>query len=916
MESNFKILVCGRIMAGKSTLVSILTRGNYDRIGKGAQRTTTDVRSYVGNGFKVFKTSCLYDFSEGMENNSVLLNAVNEADLILFLLTDDVPQPKEIQTFLKLMEVGKLVFPVVNIKSPLNDDFTSPKRRLDITRVKLLLADQARLDAIGNNFKEYAKQINGGNFIGDIDLNYLPFVFVHLKAAVLGQRENNRELYEISDFKELEEIIEVCKPHKEGGANLNPIEEAFEICRESAKIGNEIAVESFDKLKNALREEKNNLDEADRNQRQIHRAKNDDHFKKQNQKMERLEDGIVRKIESDLEVLNNRSSNFTIVLYGRTMAGKSTLMSILTQGNYDKIGKGGQRTTQDVRSYEPKDWSGLTVWDVPGIAAFGEGGRQDDKLALEKAKTADLALFLITDDAPQPAEAMRLAELKALGKPVLGIVNVKHAINSAPDSEDREMDIYEIEQKLNNPARLQEIVRQFNKFAKEGNGKDFKGGINFDDVPFVYAHLQSAVFSQQEKNSELYDLSNFRAVENFIQDKIIADGGFICIKTFIETLARPMQSAVAELYGHSAETFYAWKNYNDKIERLDNWRKKFVDDVQSRYDNFISDIESQLNRKVSYVVNNYYDSSYAGEHWNDQVKSLNITEQCKVFIGKISEDAKNFCSKLAAELATDLSYSGVSFDAPRISMDEITDYQGGIMAAAPLLMLTPVGWAGAAIVGIGAWLFGDSKEEKIRKAKRELREKLEESEQEILKNIGDSVIENLNESVFNRQINGFRDALIDMYEMMRELSYRQNKVADAINAQYQNLNYELFWHAINYLNLEQPHEVLIARVVGNKMFVFSTTFVSGEDEDKLSKLIGEKIDFRKTEDEEYWKVVFYVLEHFILKSNFSTPRFVENDTEGDMHLIVLPKNKEYQFKDKVEEIQLAQQLLCEPVVFD
>ena len=894
MENELTILVVGRTMSGKSTLVETLLHGNGESIGKGTQRTTLDVRSYEGNGLKVFvfDTPEFYAFGDRQDNKLVLEKA-KTADLIFFLITDDAPQPEEAIRLAELLELGRLVFVVLNIKQTLETNSQTPLRKVHVKMLERRLSDASRYQEIEKQFIDYFAKIG---------FDELHFVHTHLLAAFLAQHENNSELYKLSNFEEIEEIIDLCRKYKREAGNVSSIEEALAGCRESAEIGNEIAEESFDKLKDALREEKYNLREAERKQNQINRTKNDDHFRKQSQKMERLEDEIIEKIKVDLRTLKNRQSEFTIVLYGRTMAGKSTLMSILTQDNYDKIGKGAQRTTTDVRSYE---WNGLKIWDVPGIAAFGEGGRQDDKLALEKAKTADLALFLITDDAPQPEEAIRLAELKALGKPVLGIVNVKQPLTPQAGNAQRKLQIKQIEKRLSDKSRLQEIVRQFQDFAKNGDQKTFKGGYNFDDVPFVYAHLLSAQFSRQEKSSELYNLSNFKVVEDFIQDKIIADGGFIRVKTFIETLARPMQSAVAELYGHSAETFYAWRNYDDKIERLDNWRKKFVDDAQSRYNNFIADLESQLDRKVSYVVNNYYDSSYAGEHWQDSVKELNLTNQCEIFIKKISEEAKTFCRKLAAELASDLSYSG-----------DITDWQGGIMAAAPLLMLTPVGWAGAAIVGIGAWLFGDSKEEKIRKAKNELREKLEESEQEILKNVGDSVIKNLNESVFNRQIDGFRDALIDMYEMMRELSYRQNKVADAINEQYRSLNYELFWHAVEYLQIEQPDQVFLARVVGKKMFVFSTTYVSGEIEEKISKLIGEKVDLRKTEDEDYWKVVYYVVENFILQSEFSTPRFVENKTEGDMHLVRLPKNKKFQFENKTDEILLAEQLLSDPVIFD
>ena len=58
---------------------------------------------------------------------------------------------------------------------------------------------------------------------------------------------------------------------------------------------------------------------------------------------------------------------FAITLFGRTMAGKSTLMEILIRGNGASIGLGGQRTTRDVRTYRYKN---LQITDVPGIAAF------------------------------------------------------------------------------------------------------------------------------------------------------------------------------------------------------------------------------------------------------------------------------------------------------------------------------------------------------------------------------------------------------------------------------------------------------------------------------------------------------------------------------------------------------------------
>lgn len=55
--------------------------------------------------------------------------------------------------------------------------------------------------------------------------------------------------------------------------------------------------------------------------------------------------------KEDLQNLRNNLSKFSITLFGRTMAGKSTLMEILTEGDGKSIGTGAQRTIRDVRKY-------------------------------------------------------------------------------------------------------------------------------------------------------------------------------------------------------------------------------------------------------------------------------------------------------------------------------------------------------------------------------------------------------------------------------------------------------------------------------------------------------------------------------------------------------------------------------------
>ena len=99
----------------------------------------------------------------------------------------------------------------------------------------------------------------------------------------------------------------------------------------------------------------------------------------------------TRRPSGRRESNRQRMGTFNITLIGRTMSGKSTLMEILANGEGKSIGKGAQRTTQDVREYH---WNGMKVTAVPGVAAFGRN--VDEDVAYGAANQADLTLFLIT----------------------------------------------------------------------------------------------------------------------------------------------------------------------------------------------------------------------------------------------------------------------------------------------------------------------------------------------------------------------------------------------------------------------------------------------------------------------------------------------------------------------------------------
>lgn len=249
---------------------------------------------------------------------------------------------------------------------------------------------------------------------------------------------------------------------------------ALHDCQKSAKEGYRLASKAYKTIHGILERAEAHLDAAEASQAAIKRGEKTWLIEQQKRHVGELQ-RAERELKNDLDRLWKQEKAFSIVVFGRTMAGKSTLMEILTHGDGASIGEGAQRTTRVVRHYE---WKGMRVTDVPGIDAFD--GLEDEALAMEAAKEADLIIFVITDDAPSMDEAQMLMKLRALGKSVLGIVNVKVSLD-----EPRELALIDLADSMKEKTRIDKIRHQFCVFGKEL-------GQDWSQIPFVYTHLKAA----------------------------------------------------------------------------------------------------------------------------------------------------------------------------------------------------------------------------------------------------------------------------------------------------------------------------------------------------------------------------------------------------------------------------------------
>lgn len=115
-----------------------------------------------------------------------------------------------------------------------------------------------------------------------------------------------------------------------------------------------------------------------------------------------------------------------VVLMGRTMAGKSTLLAALTGGSAERIGVGAQRTSRDVFAAPALDLQDVEIVDTPGVGA--KDGAEDVALAMAEVPGADLVLWVASNDSFQEETAQALRAVAFQGKPVVVALNCRASL--------------------------------------------------------------------------------------------------------------------------------------------------------------------------------------------------------------------------------------------------------------------------------------------------------------------------------------------------------------------------------------------------------------------------------------------------------------------------------------------------------
>nr|WP_221376990.1 GTPase [Actinoplanes polyasparticus] len=123
VERPFRVVLMGRTMAGKSTLFEYLSAGDGDRVGDGRQRYSRDscVRVAKEIGVEIVDTPGV-GAMDGREDYEVAFGQVADADLILWVATDQATQEQTGRALERLSDLGKPILVALNCLADVTDE--------------------------------------------------------------------------------------------------------------------------------------------------------------------------------------------------------------------------------------------------------------------------------------------------------------------------------------------------------------------------------------------------------------------------------------------------------------------------------------------------------------------------------------------------------------------------------------------------------------------------------------------------------------------------------------------------------------------------------------------------------------------------------------------------------------------------
>ncbi|HCF2053700.1 50S ribosome-binding GTPase [Pseudomonas aeruginosa] len=478
-----------------------------------------------------------------------------------------------------------------------------------------------------------------------------------------------------------------------------------------------------------------------------------------------VEDGLTNMLQ-DLErdygkLLSKRNANlakqkrsldcFNVMLFGRTMAGKSTIREAITRGDGQTIGKGAQRTTRDVKEYE---WNNLRIIDTPGFGAYN--GQEDTQIAHEILEQSDVVLFMLNSDSIQESTFVELEHVHKLNKPLIFVLNMKKDLESEGNRR----------RALRSPEKY--IFKEEDIQGHTGRLKNLAGraGINPSTVRIIPIHAQAAFLATivpGEEGSQLHELSRIDQVLNALIDEVEGNGPIRRIQTFLDSSLHHVDEQSLLILSQRDRLTKLLPQYESSLTRITQWRVKTLRDAPRLLSKEVDLAFKSLIDSVADFVDDHIEDENAAGAWDRHCKSLEITKKVErsvqALAEQVVEELQDFNREMNEGLDITLSFE-VAHDGQSFSEFDFKRINGwgsaiaGVVSAIAFFnSWNPVGWVAA---GVGIVLsifsfFSVSRAKKLKEAKSKQRQALlddiEKSKRKIKDNLEDWFDINLHRAI-------------------------------------------------------------------------------------------------------------------------------------------------------------------------